>query len=135
MATKTTDNSTSRAVGRRKEAAARVQIKPGKGEIIVNGKKYTDYFTTLILQNIVFSPLSVTGKEKDLDISIKVAGGGVRGQAEAVRHGISRALVDWNADLKPSLKAEGFMTRDAREKERKKPGFLKARRGRQWKKR
>ncbi|PIR75780.1 MAG: 30S ribosomal protein S9 [Candidatus Magasanikbacteria bacterium CG_4_9_14_0_2_um_filter_42_11] len=124
-----------RAVGRRKEAAARVRITPGKGEIIVNGKEFKTYFTTLILQNIVSSPLEVTGKLKDLDVSVKVAGGGSRGQAEAVRHGISRALVEWNADLKPALKAEGFMTRDARTKERKKPGLLKARRGRQWKKR
>jgi len=134
MATKSTKDM-SRAVGRRKEAAARVRLTPGKGEITVNGKAYKDYFTTLILQNIVSSPLQVTGKEKDLDVSVKVAGGGSRGQAEAVRHGISRALVEWNGDLKPVLKAEGFMTRDARSKERKKPGLLKARRGRQWKKR
>ncbi|OIO19430.1 MAG: 30S ribosomal protein S9 [Candidatus Magasanikbacteria bacterium CG_4_9_14_0_2_um_filter_41_10] len=134
MATNNTQDIT-RAVGRRKEAAARVRLTPGKGEIVVNGKEFKAYFTTLILQNIVSSPLEVTGKLKDFDVSVKVAGGGSRGQAEAVRHGISRALVDWNADLKPALKVEGFMTRDARTKERKKPGLLKARRGRQWKKR
>lgn len=133
MATKT--DSMTRAVGRRKEAAARVQLTPGKGTITINGRVFTDYFTTLILQKIVTSPLDVTGKAKDLDVSVKVAGGGSRGQAEAVRHGIARALVDWNEELKPALKAEGFMTRDARTKERKKPGFIKARRGRQWKKR
>ena len=134
MATKNTQDM-SRAVGRRKEAAARVRITPGKGDIIVNGKEYKTYFPTLISQNIVSSPLVVTGKTKDFDVSVKVAGGGSRGQAEAVRHGISRALIEWNADLKPVLKAEGFLTRDSRTKERKKPGLLKARRGRQWRKR
>lgn len=87
------------------------------------------------MQQKVLAPLVVTGKEKAFDVSVKVVGGGTRGQAEAIRHGIARALVEWNADLKPVLKAEGFMTRDARSKERKKPGLLKARRGRQWKKR
>ncbi|PIR76728.1 MAG: 30S ribosomal protein S9 [Candidatus Magasanikbacteria bacterium CG10_big_fil_rev_8_21_14_0_10_42_10] len=125
----------SRAVGRRKEAAARVRLTPGKGEITINGKGYKTYFTTLILQKIISSPLDVTGKQKDLDVSVKVAGGGTRGQAEAIRHGISRALVGWNEDLKPVLRAVGFMTRDARTKERKKPGLTKARRGHQWRKR
>lgn len=133
MATKT--DTMTRAVGRRKEASARVRITPGKGAVTINGRELTNYFPTLILQQTVLSPLVVTGKEKDLDVSVKVAGGGTRGQAEAVRHGIARALVEWNEELKPVLKAEGFMTRDARGKERKKPGFLKARRGRQWKKR
>ncbi len=133
MATKT--DTISRAVGRRKEAAARVRITPGKGVITINGREFTNYFPMLLMQQKVLAPLVVTGKEKDLDVSVKVAGGGTRGQAEAVRHGIARALVEWNAELKPILKAEGFMTRDARAKERKKPGLLKARRGRQWKKR
>jgi small subunit ribosomal protein S9 len=133
MATKT--DTITRAVGRRKEAAARVRITPGKGVITINGREFVDYFPALLMQQKVLSPLVVTGKEKEFDISVKVAGGGTTGQAEAVRHGISRALVEWNEDLKPVLKAEGFMTRDAREKERKKPGLLKARRGRQWKKR
>ena len=124
-----------RAVGRRKEAAARVRITPGKGIITINDRELTNYFPALLMQQKVLAPLKVTGKENDLDVSVKVAGGGTRGQAEAVRHGIARALVEWNEELKPVLKAEGFMTRDARSKERKKPGLLKARRGRQWKKR
>ncbi len=124
-----------RAVGRRKEAAARVRITPGKGIITINGREFTNYFPMLLMQQKVLSPLVVTGKEKEFDVSVKVAGGGTKGQAEAIRHGISRALVEWNEELKPLLKAEGYMTRDARSKERKKPGLLKARRGRQWKKR
>lgn len=133
MVTKT--DTITRAVGRRKEAAARVRITPGKGIITINDRELTNYFPALLMQRKVLAPLVVTGKEKEMDVSVKVAGGGTTGQAEAVRHGIARALVEWNEELKPILKAEGFMTRDAREKERKKPGLLKARRGRQWKKR
>lgn len=124
-----------RAVGRRKTASARVRVSKGKGSIVVNDKDYKTYFPTLLLQQTVLAPLTATGKENDLDISVKVAGGGSSGQAEAVRHGIARALVKWNEDLKPVLKAEGLMTRDPRAKERKKPGRHKARRGHQWKKR
>lgn len=130
-----TSQSMSRAVGRRKEASARVRLTPGKGEITVNGRALTDYFPVDIWQMKVLSPLQVTGKEKSMDVSVKVAGGGIHGQAEAVRHGIARALVEWDEALKPMLKAEGFMTRDARAKERKKAGLRKARRAHQWKKR
>lgn len=135
MATKTTSNDSSRAVGRRKSASARVQITLGKGKIIVNDKDFKIYFPTKILQDLVLLPLRVVNKEKDLDISVKVLGGGSKGQAGAVSHGIARALIAWNEELKPLLKAEGLMTRDSRVKERKKPGLHKARRAHQWRKR
>lgn len=122
-------------VGRRKSAAARVRIMPGKGSITVNGKEYTEYFPITLWSDKVMAPLKVTGQEKRFDITVKVAGGGTLGQAEAVRHGIARALVETDEGLKPVLKAEGFLTRDARVKERKKFGRRKARRGRQWRKR
>ncbi len=124
-----------RAVGRRKKASARVRITPGKGGINVNGKDYKEYFPTAIWQEIVLSPLVALGKEKDYEVSVRVAGGGVKGQAEAVRHGLSRALVEWNEDFKPVLKSHGYLTRDSRAKERKKPGMYKARRAHQWRKR
>jgi len=130
-----TSDSMSRAVGRRKTASARVRLTPGKGVITVNDKDYTLYFKTQILQERVQLPLRVVSREKDLDISVKVSGGGPRGQADAVCHGIARALVKWNEELKPVLKAEGLMTRDPRAKERKKPGLRKARRAHQWRKR
>ncbi|HAT03929.1 MAG TPA: 30S ribosomal protein S9 [Candidatus Magasanikbacteria bacterium] len=129
------DDKMARAVGRRKTASARVRITPGKGTITVNGKDYKVYFPTKLLQDAVVAPLVVTAKEKEMDISVKVVGGGPVGQAHAVRHGIARALVEWNSELKPVLKAEGFMTRDPRAKERKKPGLHKARRAHQWRKR
>lgn len=124
-----------RSVGRRKTAAARVRLTPGTGVITVNRKEYSAYFPTALLQQIVRSPLSVLGKEKDYDISVRVAGGGPRGQAEAVRHGIARVLISWNPDFRPALRAEGYLTRDPRAKERKKFGLYKARRGHQWRKR
>lgn len=124
-----------RAVGRRKTAAARVQLTVGKGTITVNGKDYKVYFPTKILQDKVMAPLMTVSKEKNLDVSVRVIGGGPAGQADAVRHGISRALVKWDEEFKPSLKAAGFMTRDPRAKERKKPGLHKARRAHQWRKR
>jgi small subunit ribosomal protein S9 len=124
-----------RAVGRRKTAAARVRLVPGTGTITVNGRALEAYFPTAILRQRVLSPLVVTGKEKDMDVSAKVAGGGMTGQAEAVRHGIARALVLLNADMQKILRAEGFLTRDPRAKERKKFGRHRARRGHQWRKR
>jgi small subunit ribosomal protein S9 len=135
MAEKTKTNDMSRAVGRRKSASARVRITLGKGKITVNSKDFTVYFPTKILQDLVLLPLKTVSKEKDLDISVKVAGGGSKGQAGAVSHGIARALVNWNEELKPLLKAEKLMTRDSRVKERKKPGLHKARRAHQWRKR
>ncbi len=124
-----------RAVGRRKTAAARVRISPGTGTVTVNNRVYTAYFSTKILQQAVVAPLVVVGKDKEMDVSVRVVGGGVHGQAEAVRHGVARALVRWNPDLRPALRAEGFLTRDPRAKERKKFGRYKARRGHQWRKR
>ncbi|HRY36328.1 MAG TPA: 30S ribosomal protein S9 [Candidatus Magasanikbacteria bacterium] len=123
-----------RAVGRRKMATARVRLDKGEGKIIVNGKELKQYFT-LSEQEIVLVPLKILGKEKDLNISAKVNGGGKNGQAKAVQHGIARALVKWNIDFKKSLKVAGLLTRDPRIKERKKPGLKKARRAPQWSKR
>ncbi|MBN1779461.1 MAG: 30S ribosomal protein S9 [Candidatus Buchananbacteria bacterium] len=124
------------AVGRRKTSIARVRlVKSGSGKIVVNEKSYDAYFPTFELKNTVIQPLQAVGKEKDLDFSIKVAGGGSRGQAEAIRHGVARALMVLDPDLKPALKAGGFLTRDSRRKERKKPGLLKARRAPQFSKR
>ncbi|HAZ28452.1 MAG TPA: 30S ribosomal protein S9 [Candidatus Magasanikbacteria bacterium] len=122
-------------VGRRKTASARVRLVPGKGSIVVNGKGMKDYFPTALLQQKIVAPLKTVGKEMFFDISVKVAGGGTHGQADAVCHGIARALVAWNEEFKPALRVEGFLTRDSRSKERKKPGRYKARRGHQWRKR
>lgn len=124
-----------RAVGRRKTAAARIRLAPGTGAVTVNGRPLASYFPVPLWQKEVLSPMSVTGKDKAFDVSAKVVGGGLHGQALAVRHGIARALVRWNAELKPVLKAEGYLTRDPRAKERKKFGKHRARRGHQWRKR
>lgn len=124
-----------RAVGRRKTAAARVRITPGKGEVNINGKTLAVYFPLKLWQEKVMAPIEKSGRSGQLDISVRVLGGGTNGQAEAVRHGIARALVKWNEELKPLMRAEGFLTRDPRAKERKKPGLHKARRGHQWRKR
>jgi small subunit ribosomal protein S9 len=126
---------TSRAVGRRKEASARVRLSLGKGEVTVNGRKLAEYFPNKLWQEKVISPLVAVGREKNFAVSVKVAGGGSHGQAEAVCHGIARVLVAWEAELKPVLKAQGFLTRDPRAKERKKFGLNKARRAHQWRKR
>ncbi|MBI4098571.1 MAG: 30S ribosomal protein S9 [Candidatus Magasanikbacteria bacterium] len=131
-----TENSFVRALGRRKTAAARVRLVPsGTGIITINDRPLKNYFTLFELQDAVRAPLRTVGKEDVFDISIRVAGGGIRGQAEAARHGIARALIKWNADLRKSLKAEGFLRRDPRAKERKKPGLKRARRAPQWSKR
>ncbi len=139
MATKRTtttkSDSMARAIGRRKEAAARVRLTPGTGVITVNGRDFMEYFPTKIHQQVVLSPLTALNKVGALDISIRVSGGGVAGQAHAVRHGISRALIEWNPEFRPILKAEGYLTRDSRAKERKKPGLRRARRAHQWRKR
>ncbi len=129
------EKTTLRTVGRRKTAAARVRLTLGTGAIMINGKSLEIYFPLALLQETVVSPLSVVSKRDDFDVSVKVRGGGVHGQAGAVRHGIARALVTWNPEWRKALKAEGFLTRDPRAKERKKPGLYRARRGHQWRKR
>ena len=124
-----------RSVGRRKTASARVRLSPGTGKITVNGKALEVYFPYFEWQSIVKAPLTSVGKEKTFDVSAKIVGGGQKGQATAVQLGIARALVKWNEDLKKSLKTQGYLTRDARVKERKKPGLKRARRAPQWSKR
>jgi small subunit ribosomal protein S9 len=121
--------------GRRKSSVARVFIKRGEGQIVVNGKPVGDYFGRQTSIMIVKQPLLLTGNETAFDIKINVHGGGESGQAGAVRHGITRALIEFSPEMKPTLKAAGLVTRDAREVERKKVGFHKARRRKQFSKR
>lgn len=122
--------------GGRKTAVAQVRLyEKGKGSIEVNGRKFKEFFKTTDLQETVLSPLKLTGHLKDVDLTIKVHSGGQAGQAGAARHGISRALVLLDKELRPALKAEGFMKRDPRVKERKKPGLKRARKAPQWSKR
>lgn len=129
------DNEKSKAVGRRKTSSARVRLSLGKGEIVINTRSLSDYFPVTLWQDKVRAPLIKVGKEKDFDVEVKVEGGGIHSQAEAVRHGIARALVKWDEKFRAILRAEGFLTRDPRAKERKKFGRHKARRGHQWRKR
>jgi small subunit ribosomal protein S9 len=124
-----------KATGRRKNAIARIYMSQGTGTITVNSRKFEDYFPFDVHRTIVEQPLAVTGKLGQFDLKINVRGGGVAGQAEAIRHGISRALVVADAEMKPALKTEGFMTRDPRMVERKKYGRRKARRKFQFSKR
>jgi small subunit ribosomal protein S9 len=112
-----------------------VRLYPGTGEIVVNEKPMDDYFGRALDQMILRQPLSVTGTESSYNISVQVRGGGEGGQASAVRLGISRALCELDGNLRPSLKSAGFLTRDAREKERKKPGLKRARKAPQYTKR
>jgi small subunit ribosomal protein S9 len=121
--------------GRRKSAVARVFLKPGKGDIIVNGKPVDEFFSRETGRMVVRQPLEVTENIGRFDIQVNVTGGGESGQAGAVRHGITRALIDYDATLKPPLKKAGLVTRDAREVERKKVGLHKARRRKQFSKR
>ena len=122
-------------VGRRKTSIARVRLyKKGSGIIVVNEDKLNSYLPS-VYGSIVKQPLELTGNLKDLDFSIVVSGGGKKGQAEAMRHGICRSLLELDIELKASLKAKGWLTRDARRKERKKPGLKKARKAPQWSKR
>lgn len=121
--------------GRKKHSVARVRIYQGSGRITVNGREIDDYFGLETLKLIVRQPLNLTGTAGQFDIVCTVAGGGVSGQAGAIRHGISRALLQYNADLRPQLKAAGFLTRDPRMKERKKYGLKAARRAPQFSKR
>ena len=123
------------AIGRRKAAIARVYVTPGKGTITINKRDLSVYFPTGILQFIVKQPLAKLGVEEKFDIKANLCGGGYKGQAEALRLAIARALVKINPEDKSALKAEGFMTRDPREVERKKPGRPKARKRFQFSKR
>jgi len=123
------------AVGRRKEAVARVYLSKGTGNITVNEKEYKAYFPIMYLQNQVELPLKTTDTVSTFDIVITVQGGGPKGQAEAIKMGIARALVEVNAEYKPLLKKDGLMTRDSRSVERKKFGKRKARRSFQFSKR
>jgi len=123
------------ATGRRKESVARVWIKPGKGEIIVNGKKVVEYFARPVLRMLLTQPFLVADRYNQFDVFATVTGGGLSGQAGAVRHGISRALTYYEPDLRPILKVAGFLTRDPRVVERKKYGRAKARRSFQFSKR
>ncbi len=122
-------------IGRRKTAVARVYVAPGKGNMTVNKKDMTDYFTTSTLQYKVNQPLVMTNNDGNFDITINVYGGGITGQAEAIRLGISRALCDIDADFRTQLKPEGLLTRDPRMVERKKYGQKKARKKFQFSKR
>ena len=121
--------------GRRKSAVARVFIKPGSGNIVVNDKPLDVFFSRETGRMVVRRPLELTEMMGKFDIMVNVAGGGESGQAGAVRHGITRALIDFNAELKPTLSKAGLVTRDAREVERKKVGLRKARRRKQFSKR
>ena len=121
--------------GRRKTAVARVFMKPGTGNIVVNGKPVDEFFSRETGRMIVRQPLVLTGNVDKFDIMANVTGGGESGQAGALRHGITRALVDYNVELKGELRGAGFITRDAREVERKKVGLRKARRATQYSKR
>ena len=121
--------------GRRKSSVARVFLKKGSGKITVNGKDIADFFGRQTSIMICKQPLVLTENVEAFDIQVNVAGGGESGQAGAVRHGITRALIDYDANLKPQLSAAGFVTRDAREVERKKVGLHSARRRKQFSKR
>jgi small subunit ribosomal protein S9 len=123
------------ATGKRKNAVARVWIKPGKGNVVVNGKTMPEYFARPVLQMILRQPFTVAGVEGQFDVMATVAGGGLSGQAGAVKHGISKALQLYEPSLRGALKAAGFLTRDSRVVERKKYGKAKARRSFQFSKR
>jgi len=122
--------------GRRKTAVARVRLFPGNGEFVVNGKNITEYFGQRdLFERELARPLELTGNATSFNVLAKVRGGGVAGQVGAVRHGIARALLDLNGELRPTLKKAGLLTRDPRMKERKKPGLKRARKRPQYTKR
>lgn len=123
------------AVGKRKNAVAQVRLYlKGSGEFVVNKKPMKEYFHTTYIGNIL-TPLKLTGLNKKFDITVLVKGGGYSSQSDAIRHGISRALVDFDKELRAQLKKDGLITRDSRVKERKKPGLKRARKAPQWAKR
>ncbi|MCZ7529343.1 MAG: 30S ribosomal protein S9 [Acidimicrobiia bacterium] len=123
------------STGRRKSSVARVRVRPGTGVVTINGKSYTEYFPTLVQQMTVSEPLRLTETAEVYDIDASVSGGGVSGQAGAVRLGIARALSILDDEQRPELKKQGLLTRDAREKERRKYGLKKARKAPQYSKR
>jgi len=123
------------AVGRRKEAVTRIFLSKGDGKITVNGKDYKTYFPLVYLQNQVEAPLKTVESADKFDVVVNATGGGVKGQAEAAKLGIARALIEMNAEYRPALKAAGLLKRDPRSVERKKPGRKKARRSYQFSKR
>lgn len=127
--------STHYGTGRRKTAAARVFLKPGKGRILVNGRPLDEYFGRVTSRMIVRQPLQTVNQADSLDVSVTVAGGGTTGQAGAIRHGLARALIEYDEVNRVPLRKAGFVTRDARAVERKKVGLHKARRGPQYSKR
>jgi small subunit ribosomal protein S9 len=115
------------ATGKRKNAIAKTWISPGNGNITINGRTLEDYFRVYTAKTIISQPLKLTNTQDKFDIKVKVLGGGVMGQAGAIRHGITRALIEFDADLRPALKKAGFVRRDPRAKERKKYGQKGAR--------
>ncbi len=123
------------ATGRRKTSSARIYLSSGKGNIIVNDRDLDVYFGRKVAQMLVMQPLEMTELTDKVDINIKVKGGGSFGQAGAIRHGISRALISYDEELRPQLKSAGLLTRDPRKVERKKPGLVKARKSKQFSKR
>jgi len=123
------------ATGRRKNAVARVRLLPGEGAIVVNDRPYEEIFPQERLKKVILEPLTATDTMKRFGISIKVTGGGCAGQAGAIRHGIARALVAADENLRPILRGQGFLTRDPRVKERKKYGLIRARKAKQYTKR
>lgn len=136
MATKATTERYIEAVGRRKTAIARARITPAARSIVsINNKEPKEYFDTEALQNIALEAFLKTALAQQFAVTVIVSGGGIAGQAVAVRHAISRALIDYDINLRGLLKKEGFLKRDPRAKERRKPGLLKARKRKQWSKR
>ena len=123
------------ATGRRKKSIARVWLKKGSGNFHINGKRMNDYFKKIILQITILRPLSIVNRENEYDVRCTVKGGGLSGQAGAISHGLTRAIVEYEPDLKPTLKKEKLTTRDSRSVERKKYGHRKARRSFQFSKR
>ena len=123
------------ATGRRKEAVVRVRVSPGSGEFDLNGRTLEEYFPSRTQRVLATAPLRAAGKEKEFDVIARLEGGGVTGQAGALSHGIARALIEVDSSLRGVLKKEGFLTRDAREKERRKYGLKKARKAPQYSKR
>jgi small subunit ribosomal protein S9 len=123
------------STGRRKEAVARVRLVPGTGNFVLNGRSLEEYFPARAHRMIVAAPLRTVGRDKELDVIARIEGGGTSGQAGALRHGIARALIELDPELRAALKKDGFLTRDAREKERRKYGLKKARKAPQYSKR